>query len=87
MWVQSLGCEDPLKKRMASYFRIPAWRIPWIEESGELQSTGLQRVGYDLAIEHTLRVLVRDRIRALVRDSCRLLVRGSSWLGTVWDIS
>ena len=46
-WVQSLGREDPLEKEMATHFSILAWRIPWIEEAGRLQSTGSQRVGYD----------------------------------------
>ena len=35
-WVRSLGSEDPLKKEMATYFRILAWKIPWIEEPGRL---------------------------------------------------
>ena len=38
MWVPSLGWEDPLEKEMATYFRILAWRIPWTEEPGGLQS-------------------------------------------------
>ena len=46
-WVQSLGWEDPLEKEMATHSSILAWRIPWIEEPGGLQSTGLQRVGHD----------------------------------------
>ena len=46
-WVRSLGWEDPLEKEMASHSRILAWRIPWTEEPGGLQSMGLQRVGHD----------------------------------------
>ena len=46
-WVQSLGREDPLEKEMATPSSILAWRIPWTEELGGLQSTGLQRVGHD----------------------------------------
>ena len=46
-WVQSLGWEDPLEKEMATHSNILAWRIPWMEEPGGLQSTGLQRVGHD----------------------------------------
>ena len=45
--VQSLGWEDPLEKEMATHSSILAWRIPWTEEPGELQSTGSQRVGHD----------------------------------------
>ena len=45
-WVQSLGWEDPLEEGMATHSSILAWRIPWTEEPGGLQSTGLQRVGH-----------------------------------------
>ena len=41
-WVQSLGGEDPLEKEMATHSSILAWRIPWTEEPGGLQSMGLQ---------------------------------------------
>ena len=41
-WVQSLGWEDPLEKEMANHSSILAWRIPWTEELGGLQSIGLQ---------------------------------------------
>ena len=47
MQVQSLGLEDPLEKEVAACSSILAWRIPWIEEPGGLQSTGLQRVEHD----------------------------------------
>ena len=49
-WVQSLGWEDPLEKEMATHSSILAWRIPWTEEPGGLQSTGSQRVGHDWAL-------------------------------------
>ena len=45
--VRSLGREDPLEKEMATHSSILAWRIPWTEEPGGLQSTGSQRVGHD----------------------------------------
>ena len=45
--VQSLGREDPLEKEMAIHFSTIAWKIPWTEEPGRLQSMGSQRVGYD----------------------------------------
>ena len=41
-WVRSLGQEEPLEKEMATYSSILAWRIPWTEEPGRLQSMGLQ---------------------------------------------
>ena len=56
-WVRSLGWEDLLEKGMATHSSILAWRIPWMEEPGELQSIGLQRVGHDwsdLACMHAL---------------------------------
>ena len=46
-WVQSLGREDPLEKKMATHSSILAWKIPWTEEPGGLQSMGLQRVGHN----------------------------------------
>ena len=46
-WVRSLGQEDPLEKGMATHSSTLAWRIPWIEEPGGLQSIGLQRVSHD----------------------------------------
>ena len=47
IWVQSLGQEDLLEKRMATHSSIHAWRIPWTEELGRLQSMGVQRVGHN----------------------------------------
>ena len=41
-WVQSLGWEDPLEEEMATHSSILAWKIPWTEEPGRLQSMGLQ---------------------------------------------
>ena len=46
-WVQSLGWEDPLDKEMATHSSILAWKIPWMEEPGGLQSMGPQRVRHD----------------------------------------
>ena len=45
--IRSLGWEDPLEEGMTTHSSIHAWRIPWTEEPGGLQSMGLQRVGYD----------------------------------------
>ena len=45
--VQSPGQEDPLKKEMATHSTILAWRIPWTEEPGGLQSTALKRVSHN----------------------------------------
>ena len=48
-----LGSEDPLGEEMATHFSILAWRIPWTQEPGRLQSTGSQRVRHDGMTEHT----------------------------------
>ena len=45
-WVPSLGWEDPLEKEMATHSSTLAWKIPWTEEPGGLQSMGSQRVGH-----------------------------------------
>ena len=50
MWeiqVRSLGQEDPLEKEMAIHSSTIAWKIPWTEEPGRLQSMGSQRIGHD----------------------------------------
>ena len=46
-WVRSLGWEDPLEKEMPTHSSTLAWKIPWTEEPGTLQSMGLQTVGHD----------------------------------------
>ena len=46
-WVRSLAQKDPLEKEMATHSSILAWRIPWMEEPGRLQSMGLQRVRHN----------------------------------------
>ena len=46
-WIQFLGQEDPLEKEMATHFPILAWKIPWTEEPGRLQSMFSQRGGHD----------------------------------------
>ena len=67
MWetqVCSLGGEDPSEKGMATHSSILAWRIPWTEEPGRLQSMGLQRVGHDQATS-TLTLTVYIRVHSL----------------------
>ena len=46
-WVRPLGWEDPLEKEMSTQSRTLAWKIPWTEEPGGLQSMGSQRAGHD----------------------------------------
>ena len=47
MWVRFLGWEDPLEEGMTTHSSILAWRIPWTEEIGGLQSMDSQRAGHD----------------------------------------
>ena len=46
-WIQSLGRKDPLEEEMATHCSTLAWKIPWMEEPGRLQSTGSERVEHD----------------------------------------
>ena len=59
--VRSLGQEDPLEKGMATHFSILAWRIPWTEDPGELQSMGSQRVRHDW-VTNTFAFIHRKKI-------------------------
>ena len=59
--VQSLGWEDLLEKEMATHSSILAWKIPWTEEPGRLQSMGLQRVRHDWANSLSLSLSYRGR--------------------------
>ena len=52
-WVWFLGWEDPLEEEKATHSRILAWKIPWTEEFGRLQSKGSQRVRHVFATDHT----------------------------------
>ena len=57
--VQSLGWEDPLEKEMAIHSSTIAWKIPWTEEPGGLQSIGLQRVRHDLVTKTTSKAPIK----------------------------
>ena len=68
-WVWSLGWEDPLEKEMATYSSTLAWKIPWMEEPGRLQSMGSQKVAHDWATSlHFTSLAVKIRSRAGVCD-------------------
>ena len=56
--IQSLGWEDPLERGMATHSSILAWRIPWTEEPGGVQSMGSQRVRHDFVTEHQQETLL-----------------------------
>ena len=51
-WVQYLAQEEPLEKEMATHFSIPAWRIPWTEESAGLQSVGSRLSDFHFIYQH-----------------------------------
>ena len=77
-WVWSLGQEDPLEKGMATHSSILAWRIPWTEEPGGLQSTGSQRVRHDwrdLARTHTRFNLIQTFIWSKASDDTKFYQR------------
>ena len=65
--VQSLGWEDPLEKEMATHSSTLAWKIPWMEKAGRLQSMGSQRVGHDFTTTTTTKLLsALQKIMSLV---------------------
>ena len=82
--VWSLGREDPLEKEMATHSSILAWRIPWTEEPGGLQSTGSQRVGHDWVTLLTLLTLYREGWQTVVcrPDLTHYLFCKHSFIGT-----
>ena len=60
-WVRSLGQGEPLEKGMATHCNILVWEIPWTEEPGGLQSTGLQAVILDLVPEEQQQHVLNDQ--------------------------
>ena len=66
--VQSPGWEDPWEKEKAAHSSILAWRIPWTEEPGRLQSMGSQRVRYDWAHTNISLFLKKENLGSLRRD-------------------
>ena len=81
MGVRSLGQEDPLEEGMATRPSFLPWRIPWTEKPGELQSTGSQRVGHDLATKQTA-IHKQMPLTNIIPETCSrgLLVWGSMGL-------
>ena len=64
MWFQSLGGEDPLEKEMATHSSIHAWKIPWTEEPGGLQSMGSQKIQIQLSDWACMHKLLNERAPA-----------------------
>ena len=75
--VWSLGRENPLKKETATHSSTLAWKIPWMEEPGRLQSMGLQRVGHDWVTSFSLFYITRSnnlhKVKVKVAQSCLTL--------------
>ena len=71
-WVKSLSWNHPLEKATATHFSILAWRIPWTEEHGRLQSTGLQRVRRNRAT-FTFTSLLHTAVMSVVLQALQLL--------------
>ena len=78
MWVCSLGQKDPLEKGVAAHSSLFAWRIPWTEEPGGLQSMGSQRVGHNWTT-NTLSWEARPE-SYLIACSLRGTLLGKAWL-------
>ena len=74
-WVWSLGWEDPLEEGMATHSSILAWRIPWTEEPGGLQSMGSQRVGRDWVTEHATHWLLWSSVDSRLQDPQLTIIR------------
>ena len=83
MQVHSLIQEDPLERQMATYSSILAWKFPWTEEPGGLQSMGSQRVGHNLASEHIF-VPTQDlhhyMVYKVIRIFCHLFLTVTLWV-------
>ena len=80
-WVQYLGQKDSLEEEMATHSSILAWRISWTEESGRLQSTGLQRVIHDWA--HYL-VFLRSFLNRNTQYSCPYTAEDTACTPVPW---
>ena len=79
MQVQSLGGEDPQEEEMATHSSTLAWRIPWTEEPGGLQSTGSQRVRHNLTTKQQWQIYITANIYAPN-------IRGPKFTQTVTDL-
>ena len=91
-WVWSLGWKDPLEKEMAIHSSTIAWKIPWTEEPGRLQSMGSQRVGHDWATSlsfhfqcHLVSLLLSASLMGhLWEYNCHRLFQKCLWAFTIF---
>ena len=82
-WIWSLGGEDPLENGTATHSSILAWRIPWTEEPGKLQSLGSLRVGHDWATS-----CIGEGTGNLLQCSCLENTRdGGAWWTAVYGVT
>ena len=83
-WVRSLGQENPPEKEMAAHSSVLAWRIPWTEEPGGLQSTGSQRVGHDWVDSTQVSTGVSGGRSGSTTVALRPAASASPW--NLWDV-
>ena len=78
--IRPLAQEDPLEKGMATHSNILAWRIPWTEEPGELQSMGLQRAGHDWVVSTFITSLLHSPFVYVTSSWLIYFIYGSLYL-------
>jgi len=87
-WVWSVGQEDPLEKEMATHSSTLAWKIPWTEKPGRLQSMGSQRVGHDWATSLSLFTFMYWRRKWQLQCSCLENPRdGGAWWAAIYGVA
>ena len=85
--VRSLGWEDPLEKEMATQFSILAWKIPWTEDPGRLQSMGLQRIRHNWATSHKRATVQKFREGSISRSvKWSATLSAADWLNR-WQLT
>ena len=82
--VRSLGREDPLEKEMAIHSSTIAWKIPWTEEPGRLQSMGSQRVGHDCATSLKVEKHPQTKVSPCDSEMLRLSRKRPLWPSDRW---
>ena len=92
-WARSLGWEDLLEKEMVTHSSILAWRVPWTEEPGRLQSTGSQKVGHNWAtsLQSLWRCLRSSGLHIMLRGliECQVTIRQGreAWCAAVHGVT
>ena len=87
-WVRSLGRKDPLEKEMAIHSSTIAWKIPWTEEPGRLQSMGSQRVGPDWATSLSLSEFITSTFTSsCICELCVCMLSHVQLFVTLWTVA